>query len=563
MYVSNTEMDDMEGWQKAAHIPILVRQIKDSRETLGGLRLLIHLQNRDAGAPPVSVAVAMALTKLAENMAEYLEPNVAAQFGTAMYTGTIRALLDASDDEIKTRPKDFFAKASSRAAAVLASLSSEVLPAWSHTNVEGLRLAIKLIKCPYLEKRLVGLSDVRRLVEMAVRSMQPVGQGWGMPMIPTVNGEDVARSLREVELVEILFGDNMHVQLLHRALDLLKFMVQFGSLTNEHLDLIWTSAKGKHESEVAEVFSIIAGLSPVLSTPQALHLYRHIEKVSFADYDDGLLTLVQQFTTGAMDGHYRRYLMSLSLQHQLQQQAAGEGQGLAAAGPGAAGMLPEEPEYFGVDLCWRLFNSPGQPVPMGMRRHALAILMDWMMYPVLYPRCHPFLEKCIENLGNKFNVPLSLRFIMCILPQFDLMPSPTDLSPEGCSGMGALLGNDILDLLNQDFIAFRAGTPMDPTDPSGSLSSLDQLLVRLKFFTFLFEHSPLLLSFDQVHLLWTQLVGTRVGQDRLFEWLGAILKLDKKAADGASTPIMTVAVAERILNELVAVRACVVVCSVV
>lgn len=49
------------------------------------------------------------------------------------------------------------------------------------------------------------------------------------------------------QLFNILFGESMHVELISRALPLIKFLYENNAIANDRLDLIFELSHGKHE----------------------------------------------------------------------------------------------------------------------------------------------------------------------------------------------------------------------------------------------------------------------------------------------------------------------------
>ena len=55
---------------------------------------------------------------------------------------------------------------------------------------------------------------------------------------------------RSPQIVEELFGENMHAEVVKRAGPILSFLGERGSLTPEHVTLIFDAVRGKHEATV-------------------------------------------------------------------------------------------------------------------------------------------------------------------------------------------------------------------------------------------------------------------------------------------------------------------------
>lgn len=72
----------------------------------------------------------------------------------------------------------------------------------------------------------------------------------------------------DVKVVEEIFGDSIHREVVGRSSKLLRFLSTMeGALTTEHLDLIWMSCVGKAEPELQVSLSRKYGLFEAASVP--------------------------------------------------------------------------------------------------------------------------------------------------------------------------------------------------------------------------------------------------------------------------------------------------------
>ncbi len=123
-----------------------------------------------------------------------------------------------------------------------------------------LGFALKCVQCPILEKRLHGLSEIKRVIER-------VHGGLAM--------RDVRRNgLTEKELVEwilrnnllgLLLNENAHSEVVKRASHILLFLAQQSAMTNEHIELLWRCQQDKHEDIIRVVYDTIRDLIPHLT----------------------------------------------------------------------------------------------------------------------------------------------------------------------------------------------------------------------------------------------------------------------------------------------------------
>lgn len=58
-----------------------------------------------------------------------------------------------------------------------------------------------------------------------------------------------------------------------RSPDILKFYINNSALDNEHLDMIWNTTRGKHESIVGHVHDIIVTIGQSLNAKSLMYLF--------------------------------------------------------------------------------------------------------------------------------------------------------------------------------------------------------------------------------------------------------------------------------------------------
>lgn len=74
---------------------------------------------------------------------------------------------------------------------------------------------------------------------------------------------NLSRNLSPAQVVEEIFGDSIHREVVGRSAKLLRFLSSMeDSLTTEHIDLIWKSCVGKAEPELQVRGRLVAVVSP-------------------------------------------------------------------------------------------------------------------------------------------------------------------------------------------------------------------------------------------------------------------------------------------------------------
>lgn len=84
-------------------------------------------------------------------------------------------------------------------------------------------------------------------------------------------GQKLGDWLTENQIIEHLFGPNLHVEVIKQAHVVLNFLAVENQITEEHINLIWQAAQLKHCSK--PIYDILPSLVKNLAPRPALHLY--------------------------------------------------------------------------------------------------------------------------------------------------------------------------------------------------------------------------------------------------------------------------------------------------
>lgn len=217
-------------------------------------------------------------------------------------------VLSLSDEELKNEDK----KTISDISRNLEGLVRVAFPNRPSEAIDkfNLDVALKCFRSPYLEKRLGGLNDIKEFIGMVGRKDEygKMRQGPGYAMMPSLHKNDIsfidsaqlAQWLRNNNILEQLYGENMHPELARRCVEIPRFLSTEGMLEDKDIDLIWEASEGKHESICHLIYASIGDLSATLSIVQLDYLYKKICNIPFANYSVQTVNLVRSFSFNAL-----------------------------------------------------------------------------------------------------------------------------------------------------------------------------------------------------------------------------------------------------------------------
>ena len=78
------------------------------------------------------------------------------------------------------------------------------------------------------------------------------------------------------KVLEIVFGENTHLEIVKRSGCILKFLAKLNALPEESIDLLWKCQQGKHAEMVRVVYSTIQDLVPCIEVSYVDNFYSRI-----------------------------------------------------------------------------------------------------------------------------------------------------------------------------------------------------------------------------------------------------------------------------------------------
>jgi ubiquitin carboxyl-terminal hydrolase 34 len=229
-------------------------------------------------------------------------------------------VLSLTDEELKNEDKKTISDISRNLEGLVrAAFPNRPCQAIDDFNLD---VALKCFRSPYLEKRLAGLNDIKEFIGN-VRKDDPYGQKVRstFPMMPSVlhkndssiDAPKLAQWLRKNNILEQLYGENMHPELVRRCVDIPRFLSSEGELEDKQLDLIWEASEGKHESICHLIYASIGELAGGLPLAQIDYLYKKICNIPFSNYSVQTVNLIRSFSYHAFQIAIHNQVCSCSI----------------------------------------------------------------------------------------------------------------------------------------------------------------------------------------------------------------------------------------------------------
>ncbi|CAH0594132.1 unnamed protein product [Chrysodeixis includens] len=225
---------------------------------LGGVCAMTSVfENATPGSLPLSMA--HAIVAAVGNLKLWLNFRAVAQLFMPMRSKILKYMCSLED-------KDLRVPAVKSMADFMWGAAKEPLDAPLAFDADGLALAFKYFNSSTLTMRLAGVAQIN--AHIAAHNELCAGE----PAADAeVAGQQLATWLSNNNIIEHLFGPNLHVEVIKQSHMILKFLAVEGRVTPEHVDLVWAAAQLKHCGR--QVYDLLPGFIRALAPKPCAHLY--------------------------------------------------------------------------------------------------------------------------------------------------------------------------------------------------------------------------------------------------------------------------------------------------
>lgn len=127
-------------------------------------------------------------------------------------------------------------------------------------------IAYRFLTSNNLEKKLKGINDIKYIIERIEnggKTMRTIGlikfdtDNVNVKPMKWVTGDYLKDWIFQQKIIELIFGENAHIEIIKRCGSILKFLATRQCITKEILTMVWKCQLGKHEEMVRVVFELI------------------------------------------------------------------------------------------------------------------------------------------------------------------------------------------------------------------------------------------------------------------------------------------------------------------
>lgn len=419
----------------------------DAYIAYGGVENMISCCTDQSMSPP-SCRMLLLYLQLIYNLRQYIGPKKFRDYTWDLKEVLPLALLRYEDEQIRDfNLKDFndvlisLRDLLNIAAADLKE--NKKLDLQESFDVLRLSIASKLLSSSKLQKRFLGLTIVKDMIDVIVPKINPFlqkrhqllnsksgaqpGAGRGgnayhhsslMYNKISISPAKFDKWLEQSNIVDMLFGENIHQETISKADSILVYMSSRKMLHEQHLATVWQASKGKHEAIVRVNYNLLLVITPALDTQLKGYLFNLMSSTPAQEYNEHILRLIQAFTIETLrstrEDKREDFLLSDNANN------TGDERVLSiSSGVNRKGQVVNAPEkqWMGFGLLWQyVLTSAEEHSNIDPNLSALAVeLLVELLAEEFAEERDMVMQRCIDNIQVGVSVPISLTLLRSIL----------------------------------------------------------------------------------------------------------------------------------------------------
>lgn len=473
----------------------------------GFKRILERIKHR---SPRIPLPILKFYLKVISKNKDVLSPKIFLPYFEEIYNQVFNYILGLSDEELKNEDRRTITEIS----FCIYEIIKLIYPDKANEIVDNfnLEIALKCLKSPYLEKRLTGLNDIKEFIASVTRKEEWLRRQTDYKSnennnqmieenqlfaLRSFNSKSLIEWIKNQRILEQLYGENVHTELIKRSSDIPKFLAVVRELDRKYLDLIWNASLGKHESITHIIFSTLSDLGFKLPLSDIEYVFEKIRKIPYSDYDLHILYLVRQMTVSAIN----------------------------------LNLNEKKKKWYGLEIFWDLIQEETNATS-DVIFQAQTNLYEFLQWELCHPQRVTFMEKCINNLNQHKSVSSSLRTLQRIISTYPKKSKNSDSVSSVINWLNST--HKLLDIVFKDLAHYKMEaksrasqilsneTDLNSAILVGKIPHFVQIKDRLDFLEYVLPNSQLMLSLEQLDNFWSSMIlnaVTHEERDSAFAWI--------------------------------------------
>ncbi|KAL6057498.1 USP domain-containing protein [Balamuthia mandrillaris] len=449
------------------------------------------------------------IVKIIRRACDFLKVPIAMELIDQLRGIVFNYILSMTDEELKGESRKTITSINTAMNVLLRQLNPE--DATTLVDKFDLAISYKLFMSPYLEKRMCGLNDIKRYLDVIIKKEEyhagrlHVGAYGPAPsprlprLSPWLDSEYMLQWLLSKQILEELYVRSPHPELLRRCISIPMFFARKEQLHPSHIDMIYGATIGKHESTRHIIFTTLGELVPVLPLDNLDYLFEKITTLPLDLYDSHAFDLIRAVS-----------IRGINLR-----------------------LTEPEKKWYGMDIMWDIIQDGSNASPFAVNQAHL-FLEHFLQWPNCFLIRQNYMERCVNNLQQQTSVPQSLQLLQKIIETH--YEKSTEKEVDTRSHVISWLDDNLqlCSLFFADLVDYKTkakataqrfmDTPHDLNEQNlvGCHPHRLQISERLQFLDYILGNSPLTLSTERADEFWSSLITealTSDERDLAFGWL--------------------------------------------
>lgn len=206
-------------------------------------------------------------------------------------------------------------------------------------------------------------------------------------------------------LLDIILGENFHVEVFKRSQPILKFFATSGGFTAEQLTALWKAVESKHEGYTATIYELFIELLKSLSLESLEILFGKIVSTPQEKCDDAIINLLKELSIIAMGS--------------LNSQSGSAGYTtFLSASKNKKTLKDPKNEFFALRFLWDLAQDQSK-LDLKYIDNCWTALSAVLKSSYFKSEKEKYLGLCFENVKQGVSVPQSLSIALQVFSTYN------------------------------------------------------------------------------------------------------------------------------------------------
>jgi hypothetical protein len=236
----------------------------------------------------------------------------------------------------------------------------------------------KCLTSKILEKRIKSITHLVKLVENVKKKENKFMTD--ADELEWLDSNYLFSWIKEKGLIDYLLGENIHEELLKRALPIFLLYAKKNHLNTSIYDLLWKNVTDRHESIAIQLQNIICELTPAINEKDREYLFEKIKAFPVDRYNNDFITFLKSFTLNCL---------------KMTRQSTGN------------------VNTYGLSMLWNLMQDKNEFEMVECAYNCLADIFREHSFNESITRA--YMTLCIENIKSNTSVIQSIKLLKAIL----------------------------------------------------------------------------------------------------------------------------------------------------